>query len=132
MYQHRDVEEIEKKLNKDFEDVCNWLVNNKLNINFGEDKIKSILFASNHKIKSARKLSIKHKDIKRKQHLQVTYLGCTLDENLSRQPMALKTLNKINGKLKFQYRKKNFLTPTLCRILYNSIIQPHFDYPCSA
>ena len=101
MYQHRDVEEVEKKLNKDFQNVYNWFVDNKLHINFGEDKIKSVLFASNHKIKSARKLNTKHKDIKTKQHSQVTYLGCILDENLSGQPMALKTLNKINGRLKF-------------------------------
>ena len=41
-------------------------------------------------------------------------------------------LNKINGKLKFLYRKNKFLTPTLRRMLCNAIIQPHFDYACSA
>ena len=56
MYQHRDVEEIEKQLNKDFENVCDWLVDNKLCIHFGEDKTKSILFASKCRIKSARKI----------------------------------------------------------------------------
>ena len=39
--------------------------------------------------------------------------------------MALKALNKINGKLKF-------LTPTLHRMLCNTTIQPHFDYAYSA
>ena len=62
MYQHRDVKEIEKKLNKDFENVCNWLtinVDNKLSIHFGD---YSILFASKHKIKSAKKLNVKYKN----------------------------------------------------------------------
>ena len=64
--------------------------------------------------------------------MQVTYLGCVLDETLCGEPMALKALNKINGKLKFLYRKNKFLTPTLRRMLCNAIIQPHFDYACSA
>ena len=62
MYQHRDVEEIEKQLNKDFENICDWFVDNKLSINFGEDKIRTILFASKCKIKSTRKLNVKYKN----------------------------------------------------------------------
>ena len=129
MYQHRDVNEIEKQLNNNFKNVCDWFVDNKLSIHFGEDKTKSILFACKRKIKSVRKLNVKYKNIKIKQHLQVTYLGCVLDEILCGQPMTLKALNKINGKLKFIYRKNKFQTPTLqC----NAIIQPHFDYACLA
>ena len=59
MYRHRDVNQIEKQLNNDFENVCNWFLDNKLSIHFGEDKIKSILFASKRKIKSARTLNVK-------------------------------------------------------------------------
>ena len=103
-----------------------------ISIHFGVDKTKSALFASKHKIKSARKLNVKYKNIKIKQHSQVTYLGCVLDETLCGEPMTLKALNKINGKLKFLYRKNKFLTATLCRMLCNAIIQLHFDYACSA
>ena len=132
MYQHRDVNEIEKQLNNNFENFCDWFVDNKLNIHFGEDKTKSTLFASKRKIKSARKLNLKYKNIKIKQHSQVTYLGCVLDETLCREPMAFKALNKINEKLKFLYHKNKFLTPTLRRVLCNAIIQSHFHYACSA
>ena len=132
MSQHRDVNKIKKQLNKDFENVSDWFVDNKLSIHFGEDKTKSILFASKRKIKSARKLNVKYKNIELKQHLQVTYLGCVLDETLCGELMALKALNKINGKLKFLYRKNKFLTPTLRRMLCNVIIQSHFGYACSA
>ena len=62
MCQHRDVKEIEKQLNKDFENICDWFVANKLSIHFGEDKTKSILFANKRKIKSARKLNVKYKN----------------------------------------------------------------------
>ena len=101
MYQHRDVEETQKQQNKDSENVCDWFVYNKLRIYFGEDKTKSILFASKRKIKSARKRNVKYKKIKTKQNLQVTYLGCVSDEILSGETMTLKALNKINWKLKF-------------------------------
>ena len=67
-----------------------------------------------------------------KQHSQVTYLGCVLDETLSDEPMALKALNKINGKLKFIYYKNKFLTPTLHRMLCNALIQQHFNCAYSA
>ena len=62
MSQHRDVNKIKKQLNKDFENVSDWFVDNKLSIHFGEDKTKSILFASKHKIESARKLNVKYKN----------------------------------------------------------------------
>ena len=132
MFQHKDVEEIEKVLNNDFENICDWFVDNKLSIHFGEDKTKSILFASQCKIKTIKKLNIKYQDIEKKQHSQVTYLGCVMDETTSGEPVALKVINKINGKLKFLYRKNSFLTPGLRRMLCNALIQPHFDYACSA
>ena len=53
LYQHKEVDEIEKHLNKDFENICDWLVDNKLSIHFGEDKTKSILFLKT-KIKERR------------------------------------------------------------------------------
>ena len=45
--------------------------------------------------------------------------------------MVLRVINKINGKLKFLYKKNKFLTPELRRILCNALTQPHFDnaYP---
>ena len=69
---------------------------------FKEEKTKSILYASKRKIKSARKLNTKYKDIKMKQQSQVTNPGFILDETLSGEPMTLKALNKING---IQYGK---------------------------
>ena len=131
IFQHKDTEEIEKVLNNDFENICDWFVDNKLSIHFGEDKTKSILFASQRKIKTIKKLNIKYQDIEIKQHSQVTYLGCVMDETMSGEPMPLKVINKINRKLKFLYRKNSFLTSGLRRMLCNALIQPHFDYACS-
>ena len=120
--QHNDINQIEKQLNKDFESICDWFVDNKL----------SIHFATKFKLKKVRKLNIKYGDIQIKQHSKVKYLGCMLAVTMSRETMALSVINKINNKLKFLYRKNRFLTPTLRRLLCNALIQPHFNYACSA
>ena len=44
--QHKDINKVENQLNEDFSNICDWFVDNKLSIHFGEDKTKSILFAS--------------------------------------------------------------------------------------
>ena len=46
--------------------------------------------------------------------------------------MATRVLGLINGRLKFLYRKQRFLNLTLRRLLCNALIQPHYDYACSA
>ena len=104
--QHKDINETEKQLNKDFESICDWFVDNKLSIHFGNDKTKSILFGTKFKVKKVRKLNIKYGDIQIKQHSKVKYLGCMLDETMSGETIALSVINKINNKLKFLYRKK--------------------------
>ena len=55
-----------------------------------------------------------------------------MDETMSGEAMALYVIHKINNKLKFLHRKNDFLTPTPRRFLCNALIQPHFDYACSA
>ena len=80
--------------------VTGLLIKN-LSIHFGEDKTKSILFASKWRAYNIRQEIIKCKDINIKQHWDVTYLRCVLEETMSGEPMTLNVINKINGKLKF-------------------------------
>ena len=80
LYQHKDLVQIEKRLNEDFENICGWFVDNKLSIHFGEDKTKSILFARKRRAKNIRQINIKYKDMNIKQHSEVTYLRCVLDD----------------------------------------------------
>ena len=47
--QYKDINEIEKQLNKDFESICYWFVDNKLSIHFDNGKTKSKLFATKFK-----------------------------------------------------------------------------------
>ena len=41
IFQHRDITKIETTLNKNFSMLCDWFVDNKSSIHFGEDKTKS-------------------------------------------------------------------------------------------
>ena len=130
LYQHKEVYEIENHLIKYFENICGWFVDNKLSIHFGKDKTKLILFASKRRSKNIHQLNIRYNYINIKQHSQVKYLGCVLDERMSCEPMALNVLSKINGKLKFICRKNRYLTKDLHRMYCNALIQLHFDYAC--
>ena len=56
LFQHKNVTEIKKQLTKDFSNICDWLVDNKLSIHFGEDKTKSILFTSKRNLKLVEEL----------------------------------------------------------------------------
>ena len=64
LFQHKNIKLIEPELNKNFADLCEWFVENRLSIHFGEDKTKSILFGSKYKIKKAEPLDIEYNKIK--------------------------------------------------------------------
>ena len=72
VFQSKNVNNIEKQLDEDFANICNWFLDNKLSIHFGEDKTMSILFASKRKIKKFQRLEIIYNNIRIKQHSGVT------------------------------------------------------------
>ena len=119
-------------MNRNFNSLCDWFVENKLSIHFGEDKTKSIVFGSKRRLKKLDILDIRRGDIKITQQNKVTYLGCILDDDISGESMASRVMNKISSRLSFLYRKQSFLNSKLRRMLCNALIQPHFDYACSA
>ena len=89
LYQCKDVKEIERNLNKNFSDGCDWFVDNKLNIHFAEDKTKCILFGTKDRLNKVSSLDIKYGEKHIKQYHTVTYLGCLLNETLSGESIWL-------------------------------------------
>ena len=51
---------------------------------------------------------------------------------MSGESMTNKVISKVNARLKFLHQKNKYLTLNLRRLLCNALIQPHFDYACSA
>ena len=52
IFQHNYIKEIKIQLNKNFSLICDWFVDNKLNIHFVGDKTKSIFLAVNVRLKT--------------------------------------------------------------------------------
>ena len=92
-------------------------------------KQKNIFFS---RIKSLPKLSMSYGDYALKQHNTVEYFGCYLDSNPNGESVACKGLKKINRKLNFLWRQRNYLNYLSRRFLRNALIQPHFDYRCTS
>ena len=93
---------------------------------------QNVYHLARNRLQKVSSLDIKYGEIHIKQYHTVTYFGCWLDKALSAKYVTLKVLNKISIRLRFLYIKDKFLPPPLCRLLCNSIMQPHFDYACSA
>ena len=49
-FQHKSKIEIEKQLIRDFSSACDWFVDNKLSMHFGQEKTKSLLFGTKHNL----------------------------------------------------------------------------------
>ena len=98
---------------KEFANVFDWFVDNKLPVHCGEDKTKCILFSRDSNLPE---LNITYDNNRVKPYRIVEYLGGCLDANLSGESMTMKSLRKINTKLQILYKQNEFL------------IQPHFDY----
>ena len=79
LFQHKDLEQISEELTKNFSNICNWFVDNKLSMHFGKDETKSIFFSTKNWKRKIGPLDIEYGDVKIKQYSKVTYLGCELD-----------------------------------------------------
>ena len=81
---------IDTHLSKDFSNLCEWFLDNKLSNHFREGKTKSIMLGAKIKLRKGGKLNITYQGIDIEQNSQVTYLGCILYEIESGEPMAYK------------------------------------------
>ena len=59
LFQHKNVTKKKKQLVKDFSNICDLFVDNKLSMQFREDKTKSILFSSKRNLKLVEELDIR-------------------------------------------------------------------------
>ena len=103
----KDSKTIKGKVNEDLNSLCEWFINNKLNIHFGKEKTKSILSGTKRLLHKGETRNIRYGDTEIKQYTKVIYLGCILGNDLSGESIVTKVLGLINGRLKFSYHKQN-------------------------
>ena len=63
---------------------------------------------------------------------KVKYLGLQLDEELSGESIVNEISKKVNSRLRFLYRYKDYLNTESRKTLCTALIQCHFDYSCSS
>ena len=90
IYTGKDIKTIER-LNTYFSTLCDWFIDNKLSVHFGDETTKSVLFGQ---LPHQRDLELRYGDIEIKQNSKLTYLGRILDNNLSGEFMATKVLSR--------------------------------------
>ena len=58
IYMGKNIQKIEEQLNSDFTSLCEWFIDNKLSVHFGEEKTKSILFGTKRQLKTKETLTL--------------------------------------------------------------------------
>ena len=125
-YSDTTVHEIESTLNSDLHILNNWMNGNKLSINY--DKTVCMLIGSRHMLSKENCLNVNLGTTKIKQVNNVKYLGVICDDQIKWNTHIDKMVKKIGQMVGFLGRLRIFLNESILKLIYKSIILPHFDY----
>ena len=70
-FQNKKLLKQKKRLTENFSNICDWSANNKLSIDFWENKNKSFVFSYICNLKLVEELDIRYKEMKIKQHISL-------------------------------------------------------------
>jgi len=125
-YADNDLSTIELNLNQDLANVSEWLIANKLTLN--KSKTEFMLIGSRQRLGTfddAPSLMINGAPIK--QVFNSKSLGVYIDGNLSWTVNIDKSSKKIASSIALK-RIRSFVPRKTLQFIFNSLIQPHFDY----
>ena len=124
-----NMKDIEFYLNQDLANVNQWLIANKLTLN--QSKTEFMLIGSRQRLctfQSAPNLTINGTPIK--QVSQAKSLGVYVDENLSWTTHINEITKKIASGIGALKRVRPFVPLNTLMTIFNSSVQPHFNYCC--
>ena len=125
----KTLNEAEEIANKDLKNIKVWLSSNKLSLNIA--KTEYILIGSRSKINSMDvqpTVKIDTCPIKRVKSAKV--LGVEIDENLNWEKHIEYIASKVSSGIGALKKLKEFVDRDTLVLVYNALIQPHFDYCC--
>ena len=128
-YAGSDLQLIQSNLSHDLEKLSKWLVSKRFNLNI--TKTEFMLIGSRQRLNTLSdilKLSIDN--VPMDQVSSVKSLGVYIDENLRWHSHIDKLCKKIASAIRAIKRVKPFVPQSTLLWIYNSLVQPHFDY-CS-
>ena len=111
-------------LNNEFNKIYQWLTINKLTLNIS--KTKYMIFTSKNRTPVT--CSLKVNNIQIEKVSEFSFLGITLNDNLTWHNHINKIANKISRNIGLLYKLKHFLPPFVLRTLYCSLILAHLNY----
>ena len=121
--------EVERRANEYLRNVRNWLSANKLNLNIA--KTEYVLIGSRHRIDNLDvqpSIKIDKQPGKRVKHTKV--LGVQIDERLDWSKHIEFIASKISSGIGAIRKAKEFVDRNTLVLIYNALVQPHFDYCC--
>ena len=121
--------EAEEIANKDLKNVKAWLSSNKLSLNIA--KMEYLLIGSRPKIKRMDvqpTVKIDTCPIKRVKCAKM--LGVEIDEHLNGEKNIECIVSKVSSGIGALKKLKEFVNRDTLVLVYNALIQPHFDYCC--
>ena len=123
------VEEINECINSDQEEIRLWLAANKLTLNL--TKMEFLLIGSRQRLSNLpENPSIKINQIPVEQVSTTKSLGVHIDQNLNWEFQIKEISKKIASGVSAIKRIRDFVPREILLTVYNTLIQPHFDY-CS-
>jgi len=124
----KDITNVRRALNEDLKNLHNWLCANKLSLHTG--KTKSILICNHQKLRHITdptlSTTLDSTPIEQVDHLP--YLGIELDSRCSFEEHVRGLTSKLNRALGILKRTAPYLPLTTRKMLYNSLVLPHYDY----
>ena len=121
-----DVREVEEKLSNGVTKVMEWIIANRLVVNL--DKTAVMLIGSRAKLNCAGDFNVTVCGNVLKRVKVAKCLGLLIDEELNWKDQVEKVTKTVQSKLCMLRRVRPYVPTHSLVLLYNSFVQPHFDY----
>ena len=117
-----DSEPIQKKLNADILEVCNWLTDKSLSLNLKKGKTETMILGTSNRIKKAAPLNIQIKGTSVNQTSSYKYLGTHLDSTLALNGNFNSKYKKLSCRLRLQSKLRPDLNVKAAKMIYTNIV----------
>jgi exonuclease III len=121
-----DTNEIMETLQNDLDRVAQWMTSSRLVLNYSKTKV--MLFGTKQKLGRFGDFTIQLQGKLIERVPKFSYLGVMLDEQISWKEHTEEICNKVSKRLGLLSRIRSCLTIDASKCVYNSVVQPIFDY----
>ena len=125
-YSHKNPSVVQSVLNEELARLDTWISRNKLKINYS--KTVGMLIATKNLLKKQDKLVLKVRGRDIIQMHNTKYLGVIIDSELKWNIHIENMCKKIGKMVGFLGRLRHYVNETNLKIIYQSVILPHFEY----